>query len=93
MIIFAIKVIFLKSLILMFFSLLECKKRKTRYHCKRKNCKIKRKICTEKRVNTSLKDLSIAFNNHGQHRILLVALLLTLLLSFLSSLSIAVHVI
>ena len=41
---------------------------------------IKCKICTEKRINTSLKDLSIALNNHGRHG----------LLSFLSSLPISV---
>ena len=41
---------------------------------------IKRKICTEKRINTALKDLSVALNNHGRHG----------LLSFLSSLSISV---
>ena len=40
------------------FSVLECKKRKSRSHGKRKNGNIKRKICTEKRLNTSLKDLS-----------------------------------
>ena len=28
---------------------------------------VKRKICTEKRLTTSLKDLSIALNNLGQH--------------------------
>ena len=41
---------------------------------------IKCKTCTEKRINTSLKDLSIALNNHGRHG----------LLSFLSSLLISV---
>ena len=50
-----------------FFSLLECKKRKSRYHGKRKNGNIKRKIGTEKRINTSLKHLSVALNDHGQH--------------------------
>ena len=50
-----------------FFSVLECKKRKSRSHGKRKNDIIKHKICTEKRINTSLKDLSIASNNHGRH--------------------------
>ena len=49
---------FLKCQILMFFSVLERKKRKSRSHGKRKNGNIKRKICTEKRLNTSLKDLS-----------------------------------
>ena len=49
------------------FSVLECKKCKSRFHCKRKIGNIKRKTCTEKRLNTSLKDLSIALNNHGRH--------------------------
>ena len=63
-------------------SVLECKKkRKSRSHGKRKNCNIKRNICTEKRLNTSLKDFSIALNNnHGRHG----------LFSFLSSLPISV---
>ena len=38
----------------MFFSVLECKKRKSRSHGKLKNGNIMRKICTEKRLNTSL---------------------------------------
>ena len=42
------------------FSVLECKKCKSRFYGKRKNVNIKRKICTEKRLNTSLKDLSLA---------------------------------
>ena len=42
------------------FSVLECKKRKGRSHGKRKNGNIKRKICAEKRLNTSLKDLPLA---------------------------------
>ena len=46
----------------MFFSLLECKRRKSRSHGKRKNGNIKRKTCAEKRIKTSLKDLSIALN-------------------------------
>ena len=49
------------------FSVLECKIRKSRSQDKRKNGNIKRKICTEKRLNTSLKDLSIVLNNHGWH--------------------------
>ena len=40
----------------------------------------KRKMCTEKRLNTSLKDLSLALNNHGRHGLFL----------FLSSLPISV---
>ena len=64
----------------MFFSILECKKCKSRYHGKRKNGNIKRKICTEKRLNTSLKDLSLALTNHDQHG----------LFSFSSSLPISV---
>ena len=45
-----------------------------------KNGNIKRKICIEKRLNTSLKDLSLALTNHGRHG----------LFSFLSSLPISV---
>ena len=75
------KVTFLKCQILMcFFSLLECKKRKSRSHGKRKNGNIKRKICTVISLKTSLKDLSLASNNHGQHG----------LFSFLSSLTISI---
>ena len=44
-----------------------------------KNGKIKRKICTEKRISTSLTDLSTTLNNHDCH----------CLLSFLSSLPIS----
>ena len=65
------KVTFLKCQILIFFSVLECKKRKSRSHGKRKNGNIKRKICTEKRLNTTLNDLSIALNNHGLHGLFL----------------------
>ena len=61
-----------------FFSVLECKKRKSRSHGKLGN--IKRKIWTEKRLNTSLKDLSLALTNHDWHG----------LFSFLSSLPISV---
>ena len=74
------KATFLKCQILMFFSVLEFKKRKSRSHGKRKNGNIKRKICTEKRLNTSLKDLSLALTNHGRHG----------LFSFLSSFPISV---
>ena len=76
MIIYTMKVTFLKCQILMFFSVLECKK----------NVKVdlmvnvKMAICTVKRLNTSLKDLTIALNNHGRHG----------LFSFLSSLPISV---
>ena len=49
---------------LMFFSLLECKKRKSGSHGQRKNGNIKRQICTENPINTSL---SIVLNNHGRH--------------------------
>ena len=59
-----------------FFLFWNVKKRKSRSHGKRKNGNIKRKICTEKRLNTSLKDLSLALTNHGRHG----------LFSFLSSL-------
>ena len=59
-----------------FFLFWNVQKRKSRFHGKHKNGNIKHKICTEKRLNTSLKDLSIALSNHGRHG----------LLSFLSSL-------
>ena len=49
------------------FSLLECKKRNSKSHGKRKNGNIKRKLCSEKRINTSLEDFSIVLNNHGRH--------------------------
>ena len=74
------KATFLKCQILMFFLFWECKKRKSRSHGKRKNGNIKRKICTEKRLNISLKDLSLALTNHGRHG----------LFSFISSLPISV---
>ena len=47
---------------------------------KHKYGKIKGKMCTEKRINTSLNDLSIALNNYGLHD----------LFSFLSSLPISI---
>ena len=72
MIIYTTKATFLKCQILMFFSVLECKKRKSRSHGKRKNGNIKRKICTEKRLNTSLKDLSLALTNHGRHWLIFI---------------------
>ena len=81
MIIYTLKVMFPKCQFLMcFFSLLECK---SRSHGKCKNCSIKCKTCAVKRINTSLEDLSIDFNNHGRHG----------LLSFLSSMPILVLVI
>ena len=48
------------------FFCFKCKKHKSRYS-KRKNGNIKRKICTEKRLNISLKDLSLALTDHGWH--------------------------
>ena len=49
------------------YFVLECTKRKRRSHVKRKIGNIKRKFCTEKRLDTSLKDLSITLKNHGRH--------------------------
>ena len=66
------------------FPVLECKKHKSRSHGKSKNGKIKRKSCTEKRLNTSLKDHSIALNNHGWHG--LFSFLVSLPISVLRSL-------
>ena len=42
------------------------------------------KLCTEKRINTFLKDLSISLNNHGWHG--LFSFLSSLLISVLSNL-------
>ena len=70
MIIYTMKVIFLKCPILMFFSLLECIKGKSRLYCNHKKSNIKPKICTKKHINTSLNDLFIAFKNHGRHGLL-----------------------
>ena len=74
------KMIFLKCQILMCFLFWNVKKRKSRSYGKRTNGNIKSKICTEKCLNISLKDLFIALNNHGRHG----------LFSFLSSLPISV---
>ena len=63
-----------------FFSVLERKTHKSRSQDNRTNGNIKRKICTEKRLNTSLKDLSLALTNPGGHG----------LFSFLSYLPISV---
>ena len=60
------------------------KNRKSRSHGKCKNGNIKRKICTEKRLNTSLKDFSLALSNHGRHG--LFSFLSSLLISFLRNL-------
>ena len=57
MIIYTTKVIFLKCLILTFFFSFGMLKRKGESHGKRKHGSIKRKICTEKRINTSLKEV------------------------------------
>ena len=65
MIIYTMKVTFLKCQILMFFLFWNIK-RKSRSHGKCKNGNIRRKICTES-LNTSLKDLSLTLNNHGWH--------------------------
>ena len=35
-----------------------------------KNGNLKRKILVEKRINTSLKDISVVLNNHGCHGLL-----------------------
>ena len=81
MIICTVKVTFLKCQILMgFFLFLNVKNVKSRSNGKLKNGHIKRKICTEKRLNCFLKDLSLALTNHGRHG----------LFSFLSSLPIPV---
>ena len=61
------------------FSFFEIRKHKSRSHSLRKKGNDKRKKCTVKRSNTSLKDLSKDLEDHGRHS----------MLSFLSSLSIS----
>ena len=68
----------------MFFLFWNVKKCISRSHGKRRKGNIKRKICTEKRLNASLKDLSLALTNHGQHG--LFSFLSSLLISILRSL-------
>ena len=70
-----------QELVSVYGIVLECKKRKVRSHVKRKNGNIKHKSCTEKRINTSLKDISIVLDNHGRYGILSV--LSSLLISVL----------
>ena len=53
-----------------FFSLLGCKKRKTRSHGKWKNGYIKRTICADECINISLKDILVVLNNLGRHGLL-----------------------
>ena len=61
MIIYIMKVTFLKCQILMFFFCFGMKKRKSRSHGKRKNGNIRRKICTEKRLNSTVIMVSMAY--------------------------------
>ena len=62
------KIIFLKCQILMvFFSVLECKNVNVDLMVNVKMATLSAKLCTEKRLNTSLKDLFLALNNHGPH--------------------------
>ena len=62
------------------FSLLECRKCKTRSHGVRKDGKYRRKLRAVKRINTRLKWMSKILQNHGRHS----------MLAFLSSLPISV---
>ena len=74
MIIYTMKVTYLKCQILMFFLFWNVKTRKNRSQ----NGNIKRKICTKKRLNISLNDLSIALNNHGRHGLFIILSSLTI---------------
>ena len=62
---------------------MECKKRKAISHGKRNKDYQMQFMCRKKRINTSLKDLSVVLINHGRY----------VLLSFLSSLPISVSLI
>ena len=82
MVIFTMRVTFLDYLILMFFSLLDIRKRNNRSHGKRKNGNLKRK---NKHVLT-LSVLSIILKHSGRHMALLR--LVTLSISSLRNLDI-----
>ena len=62
----------LKCLILMYFSLLEIRKRKSRSHGKRQKGNVKRKRCAAQKSNTSLYDLSTKLRDQGRHAMLLL---------------------
>ena len=79
MIIYTMKATFLKCQILMFFLFWNVKNVKVDLMVNVKMATLSAN-CTEKRLNTSLKDLSLALPHHGRHG----------LLSFLSSLPISV---
>ena len=68
----------------MSFSLLECRKRKTRSHGIRKNGNYKRKNRANKLANTTLKCLSKVLKDHGRHSML--SFLISLPMSVLRSL-------
>ena len=71
MIIYTMKVLFLKCQILMYFLVWNVKDVKGDLMVNVKNGNIKRKTCTEKRIHTSLNDLSVDLNNRGRHGLLL----------------------
>ena len=80
MIIYTIKVTFLKCQILMFFLFWNVKNVKVDLMVNVNMATLSAKCVLKKRLNTSLKDLSLALSNHGRHG----------LFSFLSSLPISV---
>ena len=53
------------------FSLLECRKRKSKSHAKRQKGNDKRKRCAAQKSNTSLNDLSTKLREHGRIAMLL----------------------
>ena len=67
MIVFTMKVTFLKCQILMFFLSWNVKNVKVDLMVNVKMARLSAKNCTEKRLNTSLKDLSLALTYHGRH--------------------------
>ena len=80
MIIYTMKATFLKCQILMFFLFWNVKNVKVDLMVNVKMATLSAKFVLKKRLNTSLKDLSLALTNHGRHG----------LFSFLSSLPISV---
>ena len=84
MIIYILKVTILKCQIMMFFLFWNVKNVKVDLMVNVKMASLSTKFVLKKRINTSLKDLSIASNNHGRHG--LFSFLSSLPISFLRSL-------
>ena len=70
MIIYTTMVIFLKCPILIYFLFWNIKSKGRSHGKQKKNGNLKLKFLAEKRINTSLKDISGVLKNHGRHGLL-----------------------